>query len=69
MNVISGYDWDLARKSGRRGPARGSKPLAAIGQGLREAYRDVLDQGVPENLMPLIKRLEQRERAGRTGEG
>jgi hypothetical protein len=34
---------------------------------LRETYRDVLEQGVPENLLPLVKRLEQRERDGRPG--
>ncbi len=61
MNV-SGFDWSLERKGGRRDTARGSKLVTTFGQGLREAYRDVLEQGVPDNLSPLVKRLEQRER-------
>jgi hypothetical protein len=36
---------------------------------LRQTYRDVLEQGVPENLAPLIKRLEQRERDSRAVTG
>ena len=65
MNVASGFDWDLDRKSGRRDAGRGSKLANTFGQGLRQTYRDVLEQGVPENLAPLIKRLEQRERDSR----
>ena len=62
MNVISGFAWDLDRKDGRRNGVRNAKILNTFGQGLRECYRDVLDQGIPDNLLPLIKRLEQRER-------
>lgn len=65
MNVISGFAWDLDRRGGRRNAARNAKLLNTFGQGLREAYRDVLDQGVPDSLLPLIKRLEQRERDAR----
>jgi hypothetical protein len=62
MNVVSGFDWDLDRKSGRRDAARGSKLVSTFAQGLRETYREVLEQGVPESLAPLVSRLEQRER-------
>jgi Anti-sigma factor NepR len=69
MNVASGFDWDLDRRSGRRDGGRGSRLANTFGQGLRQTYRDVIEQGVPENLAPLIKRLEQRERDGRAVTG
>jgi hypothetical protein len=63
MNVISGFEWDFDRKGGRREGVPGSRMLNTVGQGLRETYRDLLEQGVPENFLVLIERLDQRERS------
>ena len=64
MNVISGFEWDFDRKGGRRDGVLGSRVLNTVGQGLKETYRDLLDQGVPEHFLVLLERLDQREGDG-----
>ena len=64
MNVISGFEWDFERKGGRRDGVLGSRVLNTVGQGLKETYRDLLEQGVPEHFAVLLERLDQRESNG-----
>jgi Anti-sigma factor NepR len=63
MNVISGFEWDFDRKGGRRDGVPGSRLLNTVGQGLKETYRDLLEQGVPEHFLVLLERLDQRKRS------
>ena len=67
MNVVSGFQWDFDGNGGRRDGVLGSRVLNTVGQGLRETYRDLLEQGVPEHFLVLLDRLDQNEGNGGGG--
>jgi hypothetical protein len=40
-----------------------------VGRSLREHYREVVKEDVPESLKPLVERIEQGERTGKKTSG
>lgn len=46
----------LSKAGSDEGPA--TKASAPVGQFLREAYRDTLDEGVPDDMMDLLRKLD-----------
>lgn len=43
---------------GRSDETSPAKPSVPVGQFLRDAYRDTLDEGVPDDMMDLLRKLD-----------
>lgn len=43
---------------GRSDETLPAKPSVPVGQFLRDAYRDTLDEGVPDDMMDLLRKLD-----------
>jgi len=59
MPFITGGDWSVGISS--RTSLKQAEILTILGRRLRSLYDDVLEEGVPDYLAPLIEKLDQAE--------
>ena len=58
MPFITGGDWSVGLKTGTS--LQQAELLGLLGRGLQRLYTDVVEEGVPEHLIPFVERLGSR---------
>jgi hypothetical protein len=58
MPFITAGDWSVGLNTGTS--LQQAEILTMLGRGLQKLYGDVVEEGVPEHLVPLVERLGSR---------
>jgi hypothetical protein len=56
---VTGGDWSVGINSGTS--LQQAEVLSLLGRGLQKLYEDVVEEGVPDHLAPLLERLEEKD--------
>jgi hypothetical protein len=59
MPFITGGDWSVGFNSSTS--LQQTEILTVLGRGLQKLYGDVVGEGVPDHLAPLIEQLDERD--------
>jgi len=61
MQLVYAPDWSVGSNSRSSNSLTDAVMLSRLGSGMRGAYKDILDEPLPDFLSVFIRELEQRE--------
>jgi hypothetical protein len=61
MKMMTGGDWSIALNQGRSNGMSDPRLLRRIGRELQTVYGEVVEAPVPDHLVEILRRIDQRD--------